>query len=109
MTLAIMSRATLGHTGRPLHASPLIVASSVLVRAAAVARSRGAPLAPAHARALLVISGALWSLAFTPFAIRLGSALVPRLARILQAMSHLHAQAFDLDGISLTAPALGTS
>jgi uncharacterized protein involved in response to NO len=63
MTLAIMSRATLGHTGRPLHASPLVVASYVLVGTAAVARL-AAPLAPAQAIALLVTSGAFWSLAF---------------------------------------------
>jgi uncharacterized protein involved in response to NO len=56
MTLAIMSRATLGHTGRPLHAPPLVVASYLLVGAAAIARL-AAPLAPAHAISLLVISG----------------------------------------------------
>jgi uncharacterized protein involved in response to NO len=75
MTLAIMSRATLGHTGRPLHAPPLVVASYVLVGAAALARL-AAPLAPAHAVSLLVISGALWSAAFATFVVRLGPALV---------------------------------
>jgi uncharacterized protein involved in response to NO len=38
MTLAVMSGATLGHTGRPLHAAPLIVASYVLTSAATLAR-----------------------------------------------------------------------
>jgi uncharacterized protein involved in response to NO len=75
MTLAIMSRATLGHTGRPLHAPPLIVASYVLVGAAAIARL-AATLAPAHAISLLVTSGALWSLAFAAFVISLGPALL---------------------------------
>ena len=75
MTLAIMSRATLGHTGRPLHAPPLVAASYLLVGAAAIARL-AAPLAPAHGITLLVISGALWSLAFAGFVIRLGPALV---------------------------------
>ena len=38
MTLGIMSRATLGHTGRPLVAPTALVASYVLITAAAVAR-----------------------------------------------------------------------
>src|SRR5690606_36032036 len=63
MTLAVMSRATLGHTGRPMHAAPAIVAAYLLVGAAAIARL-AAPLAPAHLVPLLVISGGLWSLAF---------------------------------------------
>jgi uncharacterized protein involved in response to NO len=79
MTLAIMSRATLGHTGRALRAPPLVVIAYLLVGAAAVARL-AAPLAPAHAVSLLVISGAFWSLAFGAFLFRLGPALVgPRI------------------------------
>jgi uncharacterized protein involved in response to NO len=75
MTLAVMSRATLGHTGRPLHAPRLIVASYLLVSAAAIARMAAAP-ASALALPLLVLSGVFWSLAFLAFAIRLGPALV---------------------------------
>jgi uncharacterized protein involved in response to NO len=75
MTLAIMSRATLGHTGRPLHAPGAVVASYLLVTAAAIARL-AAPLAPAQSLLLLGFSGALWSLAFAAFAIRLGPALL---------------------------------
>ena len=75
MTLAVMSRATLGHTGRPLHAPRLIVASYLLVSAAAIVRLVAA-LAPALALPLLVLSGASWSLAFLAFAIRLGPALM---------------------------------
>jgi uncharacterized protein involved in response to NO len=79
MTLAIMSRATLGHTGRPLHAPPLVVASYLLVGAAALARL-AAPLAPAHAISLLVIAVAFWTLAFAAFAICLRPALIqPRI------------------------------
>ena len=79
MTLAIMSRATLGHTGRPLHAPPPVVAAYLLVGAAAIARL-AAPVAPAHAVSLLVISGTLWSLAFVGFVFSLGPALVqPRI------------------------------
>jgi uncharacterized protein involved in response to NO len=79
MTLAIMSRATLGHTGRQLHAPSLVVASYLLVTAATVARL-AATLAPAQSLSLLGLSGALWSLAFAAFAIRLGPALFQRRA-----------------------------
>jgi uncharacterized protein involved in response to NO len=75
MTLAVMSRATLGHTGRPLSAPPLVVASYLLVGAAAIARL-AAPLVPAHGMSLLMISGGLWSLAFAAFVVRLGPALL---------------------------------
>ncbi len=75
MSLAVMSRATLGHTGRPLHAPRSIVASYLLVSAAAIARLLAA-LVPGLALPLLVISGALWSLAFAAFAVRLAPALI---------------------------------
>jgi uncharacterized protein involved in response to NO len=67
MTLAVMSRATLGHTGRPLQASlatHLIYASIVI---AAVARVC-AVLEVDHAGALLAIAGAAWAAAFLGFA-----------------------------------------
>jgi uncharacterized protein involved in response to NO len=67
MTLAVMSRATLGHTGRPLEASlatHLIYASIVI---AAVARVC-AVLEVGHAGALLAIAGAAWAAAFLGFA-----------------------------------------
>jgi uncharacterized protein involved in response to NO len=75
MSLAVMSRATLGHTGRPLRAPWPVVASYLLVSAAAIARLSAA-LAPESAAPLLGLSGALWSLAFAAFAVRLGPALL---------------------------------
>jgi uncharacterized protein involved in response to NO len=50
MTLAVMSRATLGHTGQPLHAGASLTLAYVLVTAAAGLR----------------VSAALWDGAFTP-------------------------------------------
>lgn len=80
MTLAVMSGATLGHTGRPLHAAPLIVASYVSISAATLARL-AAPPAPADLVPLLPLSGLFWALAFAAFAIRLGPVLLqPRAA-----------------------------
>lgn len=69
MTLAVMSRAALGHTGRPLRVSGWIIASYLLVSAAAVARLT-APLIAAdlHLPALLA-SGLLWTVAFVIFSV----------------------------------------
>jgi len=69
MTLGVMSRAALGHTGRALHVSPPTVASYLLVSLAAALRV-GWPLAdlPLYGAAMQ-ISGLLWCTAFLIFAI----------------------------------------
>ena len=67
MTLAVMSRATLGHTGRRLEASPathLIYASVVVAALARVC----AVLEGNHTGALLVVAGIAWAAAFLGFA-----------------------------------------
>lgn len=67
MTLAVMSRASLGHTGRALVASRAVQAVYVLVFAAALARICAA-LEPALAKGLLHIAGFAWAAAFLGFA-----------------------------------------
>ncbi len=67
MTLAVMSRATLGHTGQPLEASlatHLIYAAVII---AAIARVC-AVLEPDHAGPLLVVAATAWAMAFLGFA-----------------------------------------
>jgi uncharacterized protein involved in response to NO len=67
MTLAVMSRATLGHTGRQLEASVathLIYASVVIAALARVC----AALEVDHTQALLTVSGIAWAAAFLGFA-----------------------------------------
>jgi uncharacterized protein involved in response to NO len=74
MTLAVMTRATLGHTGRSLIASPatrLIYAAAVL---AAVTRIWAA-LQPAWTEVLLHVAGFMWVAAFFGFAIVYGPML----------------------------------
>lgn len=66
MTLAVMTRASLGHTGRPLTAGPGVSAIYAAVLGAAALRLIFA-LAP-HDR-LLTASGALWIAAFAGFAL----------------------------------------
>jgi uncharacterized protein involved in response to NO len=69
MVLAVMSRAALGHTGRPLAASPAIALSYWLVSLSAASRIIG-PLAwPAGTHAALVVSGLVWIAAFSIFAV----------------------------------------
>jgi uncharacterized protein involved in response to NO len=66
MMLAVMSRAALGHTGRPLVAHPVVVASYVMISLAALLRI-AAPLAPSAYLVLIEASGVVWSLAFVQF------------------------------------------
>lgn len=68
MTLAVMSRASLGHTGRPLSASGTVQAIYALVVASALARICAA-LEPAWASILLCSAGLGWSAAFIGFTI----------------------------------------
>jgi uncharacterized protein involved in response to NO len=73
MTLAIMTRASLGHTGRALAAGRLTQAIYLLVVAAAVLRIAAA-FAPATT-ALLHAAAAAWIAAFWVFAVGYGPAL----------------------------------
>ena len=67
MTLAVMSRATLGHTGQPLEASPATQLIYAAVIIAALARVC-AVLEVDHADVLLVVAGFAWAVAFLGFA-----------------------------------------
>jgi uncharacterized protein involved in response to NO len=68
MTLAVMTRATLGHTGRPLHAGRGTVIIYLLVTLAAALRFV-APLLGENALPATAIAGCAWSAAFALFAI----------------------------------------
>ena len=68
MTLAVMTRATLGHTGQPLHAGPGTCIVYALVGLAALLRL-AAPLAGDDTLLLLVLAGAAWSGAFGLFVV----------------------------------------
>jgi uncharacterized protein involved in response to NO len=75
MTLAVMTRASLGHTGRPLRAGRATKAIYVLITIAAVLRVF-APLSGNHVELALWLTGAAWSGAFGLFAIFYGGILV---------------------------------
>lgn len=75
MTLAVMTRASRGHTGRSLTAGKAGVAVYALINAAALTRVAGG-LVPQAYGPLLTASAALWSLAFLTFAAAYGPMLV---------------------------------
>lgn len=66
MMLAVMSRAALGHTGRPLVAPPATVAAYGLVSLAALIRLGGA-MTPEWYLPMIQAAGVLWSLGFALF------------------------------------------
>ena len=67
MTLAIMSRAALGHTGRPLAVATPIALAYLLIAAAALLRAFGLEAAPGDYYAIMFLSGGLWCAAFLLF------------------------------------------
>ena len=80
MTLAVMTRATLGHTGRPLSAGAPTVAIYLLVTLAAMLRI-SAPLSGPDIVVLTSIAGIAWTAAFTVFVLQYGPMLLrPRAA-----------------------------
>ena len=75
MTLAVMTRATLGHTGQALTAGP----GTVLVYAAlviAVLARFAAGIWPDQAPVLHMVAGAAWILSFAGFAVLYGRLLL---------------------------------
>ncbi|MEQ1956493.1 NnrS family protein [Mesorhizobium sp. CN2-181] len=69
MTLAVMTRASLGHTGRAIVADHFVIAAYVSVTAGAILRV-AAPLTGNWYAHVLACGGALWCAAFLLFAIR---------------------------------------
>jgi len=63
MTLSVLSRASLGHSGRPLHAPPALAAAYVLMPLATLARFIASTLPEWHDVATLT-AGAFWLAAF---------------------------------------------
>jgi uncharacterized protein involved in response to NO len=81
MTLAVMSRATLGHTGQQLTASPATQAIYAAIILAALSRIC-AVIDPAHSEALLHVAAFAWAAAFFGFAVWFGPLLIGRGQRV---------------------------
>jgi uncharacterized protein involved in response to NO len=67
MILAVMTRAALGHTGRPLVAARAIAVAYAVLSFAAVVRVFGPALLPAQYLWTVLVAGSLWVLAFSLF------------------------------------------
>lgn len=67
MILAVMSRASLGHTGRALVAHPLTTLAYLLLTAAAVIRVFGLTVLRINYPAVIVLAALCWSTAFALF------------------------------------------
>ena len=68
MTLGIMTRAGLGHTGRPLKVAPAITAAYLILSFATVVRVLGPLWLPQFYVAVLVTAGLAWCVAFGMYA-----------------------------------------
>ncbi|WP_375263658.1 NnrS family protein [Palleronia sp.] len=75
MTLAVMMRATMGHTGRALVAGPVLTVAFALVGAAALIRALAGTVVVAGVSGTS-LAGLLWVAAFGLFAARLAPSLV---------------------------------
>ena len=75
MTLAIMTRASLGHTGRPRHAGPMTIMIYILVNLGAILRVFG-PATDLSMSLVLTLAATVWSGAYLVFALVYGPFLL---------------------------------
>jgi uncharacterized protein involved in response to NO len=67
ITLGMMARISLGHTGRPVQSTPLITISFVLITLSGIIRVALPILLPEWIYYFIVLSGSLWAIAFLIF------------------------------------------
>ena len=79
MTLAIMTRASLGHTGHTIKATPVTVAIYALVSAGALLRV-SATMWPVSYDTAMALGGSVWALAFLLFSLAYAPILLRRRA-----------------------------
>ena len=78
LTLAVMSRAALGHTGRALRVVPSIALSYAMIGLAAFVRGVGLELFPAHYYEVIFFAGGLWIAGFFVFTVIYAPILISR-------------------------------
>lgn len=67
MIVAVMTRASLGHTGRPLHVHGAIAIAYGLLAVSVFIRVFGATVLPLHYSSVVLVAGILWIMAFIPY------------------------------------------
>ena len=75
LTLGMMARVSLGHTGRPLTTTRPVAAAFVMITAGAALRVV-APLVHEHYLTMLAVAGGLWAMAFVVYAVAYAKILV---------------------------------
>lgn len=76
MTVAVMSRAVLGHSGRPLSAPWPVALAYGLIPLAMAVRWAGTAMASAHYFTAMLISGVIWAAAMALFVVTLAPAML---------------------------------
>ena len=76
MILAVMTRAALGHTGRPLRVRPSIVLAYILLTVSVVVRVFGPSALALEYRTTILVASALWIAAFIPYLVVYGPILL---------------------------------
>ncbi|WP_234495277.1 NnrS family protein [Vibrio maritimus] len=76
LVLAMISRVTMGHTGRAIYEGPNMTLAFGAIILAAVVRSVGVPLWPQHMFTMVDISAGLWAFAFAMYVYHFGKMLV---------------------------------
>nr|MBC8239107.1 NnrS family protein [Alphaproteobacteria bacterium] len=69
MTLGVMTRATLGHTGRETHASPVMATAFIILAVAALLRAFGPTLWPEYYAVTMAVAGIMWVSVFSAFTV----------------------------------------
>ena len=67
VTLDMMARVSLGHSGRPLQPPLLIILAFVLLNVSSLLRVAAPVFVPSAYETLILLSGSVWILAFTFF------------------------------------------
>lgn len=74
--LAMITRVTMGHTGRAIYQGPNMGVAFMVIVLAALVRSVGVTWLPSYWIELVTLSGGLWVLAFTLYLVQFGKMLV---------------------------------
>jgi uncharacterized protein involved in response to NO len=78
LTLGMMARVTLGHTGRDIKSPRLVTAAFVVLLAGTVLRVAGPMIGPRVSTSAIHAAASVWSLAFLLYLVRVGPFLVLR-------------------------------
>ena len=76
LILAMISRVTMGHTGRAIYEGPNMSIAYIAIISVALIRSLGVAFFPEHLMLIVNISGALWILAFVMYLVLFGKMLL---------------------------------